>query len=51
MTVIDTPGIMDTAPVTTMEKVIEKARSVTGLYPEKAALSLCLIIRENILLV
>ena len=35
VTIIDTPGIMDTAPVTTMEKVIEKAKSMTGLYAEK----------------
>ena len=32
---IDTPGIMDTAPVTTMGKVIEKAKSMTGLNAEK----------------
>ena len=32
---IDTPGIMDTAPVSVMEKVKEKAKSVTGLYNEK----------------
>ena len=35
VTVIDTPGIMDTAPVSVMEKVKEKAKSVTGLYNEK----------------
>ena len=32
---IDTPGIMDTAPVSVMEKVKEKAKSVTGFYNEK----------------
>ena len=32
---IDTPGIMDTAPVSVMERVKEKAKSVTGLYNEK----------------
>ena len=32
---IDTPGIMDKVPVTTMEKVIEKAKSMTGLNAEK----------------
>ena len=35
VTVIDTPGIMDTAPVSVMEKVKEKAKNVTGLYNEK----------------
>ena len=35
VTVIDTPGIMDTAPVSVMEKVKEKAKSVTGLYNAK----------------
>ena len=35
VTVIDTPGIMDTAPVSVMEKVKEKAKSVTGFYNEK----------------
>ena len=35
VTVIDTPGIMDTVPVTTMEKVIEKAKSMTGFKAEK----------------
>ena len=35
VTVIDTPGIMDKVPVTTMEKVIEKAKSMTGLNAEK----------------
>ena len=32
---IDTPGIMDTAPVSVMEKVKEKAKSVTGIYNDK----------------
>ena len=32
---IDTPGIMDTAPVSVMEKVKEKAKSVTGFYNAK----------------
>ena len=32
---IDTPGIMDTAPVSFMEKFKEKAKSVTGLNDEK----------------
>ena len=32
---IDTPGIMDTAPVTAMEKAKEMAKDVTGLNNEK----------------
>ena len=32
---IDTPGIMDTAPVSTLKNVIEKARSITGLHVER----------------
>ena len=35
VTVIDTPGILDTAPVSRMEKVKEKSKSMTGLYNEK----------------
>lgn len=35
VTVIDTPGIMDTAPVSAMDKLKEKAKSVTGIYNEK----------------
>ena len=34
VTVIDTPGIMDTARVSTMEKVKEKLKSATGFYSE-----------------
>lgn len=33
--VIDTPGIMDTAPVSAMDKIKEKAKDVTGLFNEK----------------
>ncbi|KAL9985830.1 hypothetical protein ACROYT_G008278 [Oculina patagonica] len=33
--VIDTPGIMDTAPVSAMGKLKEKAKEVTGLFNEK----------------
>ena len=32
---IDTPGIMDTAPVSRMEKAKEVMKNVTGLYNEK----------------
>ena len=32
---IDTPGIMDTAPVTAMAKAKEKVKSVTGIFNEK----------------
>ena len=35
VTVIDTPGIMDTAPVSRMEKAKEVMKNVTGLYNEK----------------
>ena len=35
MTVIDTLGIMDTAPVSAMGKVKEMAKSVAGLNNEK----------------
>lgn len=35
VTVIDTPGIMDTAPVTAMGKAKEVAKNVVGIYNEK----------------
>ena len=35
VTVIDTPGIMDTAPASFMGKAVEKFKNVTGLFDER----------------